>query len=293
MSVSTQPGQIAFTWTFVRRELGGEGADEPEERRPSRRCSPCTRARRSARGSTRSRRRGAPPGPARGGAAPRARSSRCRRGSSGRGRRTGRRPRRPHRSRRRSRSTATSAWTARARRRWRSKAASTSSRSRMSQAATWLGAVDRRCGLLERASPQPDQADRGAVAGETDGDRPADPGACTRDDDVSGAHRLSDHSQFAAFPSSDALAERSRQSVDCRCAEHGTRVGRSSPGGPYAEAEGQSGKWTKAHPARRNLGPVLCRAHSVERKCVHGVKKSPQRAEFGFRTMLDGRPARP
>ncbi len=46
------------------------------------------------------------------------------------------------------------------------------------------------------------------------------------------------------------------QSVDCRCAEHGTRVGRSSPGRPYAEAEGQPGKWTKAHPARRILGPI-------------------------------------
>ena len=45
-------------------------------------------------------------------------------------------------------------------------------------------------------------------------------------------------------------------SVDCRCAEHGTRLGRSSPEGPYAEAEGQSGKWTKAHPARRILGPI-------------------------------------
>ena len=31
MSVSTQPGQIAFTWTRRRRELGGERAHEPEQ----------------------------------------------------------------------------------------------------------------------------------------------------------------------------------------------------------------------------------------------------------------------
>lgn len=49
-------------------------------------------------------------------------------------------------------------------------------------------------------------------------------------------------------------------SVDCRCAEHGTRLGRSSPGRPYAEAEGQPGKWTKAHPARRIRGPFQDRA---------------------------------
>ena len=33
MSVSIQPGQIAFTCTFSRRELGGEGAHEPEQPR--------------------------------------------------------------------------------------------------------------------------------------------------------------------------------------------------------------------------------------------------------------------
>ncbi len=70
------------------------------------------------------------------------------------------------------------------------------------------------------------------------------------------------------------------QSVDCRCAEHGTRLGRSSPGGPYAEAEGQSGKWTKAHPARRIHGPVLSRAHDVQRKSERRVKKNSQRAHF-------------
>ena len=43
--------------------------------------------------------------------------------------------------------------------------------------------------------------------------------------------------------------------VDSRCAEHGARVGRSRARGPYAEAEGQPVRGTKAPPARRIYVP--------------------------------------
>src|SRR6478735_4862978 len=78
-------------------------------------------------------------------------------------------------------------------------------------------------------------------------------------------------------------------SVDCRCAEHGTRLGRSPPGRPYAEAEGQPGRWTKAHPARRNHGPFLSRAQASSRKLLLCEKKRTQSASFAIASHLTTR----
>ena len=154
--------------------------------------------------------------------------------------------------------------------------------------------VDRRGRLLESRLPAREERDRRAVAREPQRDRAPDSRAGTRHDDVLPGHPRSGRSQFAAFPSTDPLAGGGTTVVDCRCAEHGTRVGRSPPGRPYAEAEGQPGRWTKAHPARRILGPVSYVEHTrALRKCVRIVKKNTQRAAIAFCARLTTPPRGP
>ena len=117
--------------------------------------------------------------------------------------------------------------------------------------------------LLEPRPVEPEQRHRRAVAREAQRDRAPDPGPGAGHDDVSSAIRSPPVRNLRDLRRRDPLAATGLDSVDCRCAEHGTRLGRSSPGGQYAEAEGHSGMWTKAHPARRIHGPVLSRAHSA------------------------------
>ena len=152
-------------------------------------------------------------GPGRAGAAGRrARSGRCRSGSWPRGRRSGR-PARP-RSGRRGRRWRTSAWTG-----------------PFASAAARDGAVDRRarrgCRTARRGSGagrrQPavsceparvagEQAQRGALAGQAQGDGPADAGAGAGDDDVASFHgRVMDASQLewrGGDPRSEPLEDR-------------------------------------------------------------------------------------
>ena len=68
------------------------------------------------------------------------------------------------------------------------------------------------------------------------------------------AYENRDCSQIARDSFGRVLDRRVPICIECRCAEHGAPVGRSPPEEHYAEAEGSSGRWTKAFPARRILG---------------------------------------
>lgn len=138
-------------------------------------------------------------------------------------------------------------------------------------------ALDGRRGRLERLTSTCQQAHRGTIRCEPLCDRAANARTRARDHDVSLGHPSPIPRNLRAFPRR-LLASPRRQRLNCRCAEHGTRLGRSSPEGPDAEANGQSGKWTKAHPARRTPGPILCRAPRRLRKLACSLLKRSQRA---------------
>ena len=201
------------------------------------------------------------------GAGARARSSgTCRSGSCGRDRRSGR-PSSPSPFVPPIPLTATSPWIGPSAAAARATAPSTAARSRMSQASA--------CVAVDGAAPWPRARCRSSPSKVDGAPLAREPGRSR------GRSRCRHPSRRRVCPSFDlqlfAICEVSvagypcptlPQSIDCRCAEHGTRVGRSSPGGQYAEAEGQSGKWTKAHPARRIPGPVLLEHTTSNARCA-------------------------
>ena len=258
MSVSTQPGQIALTWTPSRRELGGERAHEPEQ-------------------------------PRLGGAVARVRRDGDPREDRGEDDDVPRvRPRREVPERRAHavvravevrRDEVVEAVAAlvvlavrpaepaagdervdraeRAARRARTPASTRRALADVARARRATAPSIAR-GRLARDAPRPraSSVSEAPSRAEPKGDRAPDPRARPRHHDVLAGHPSPLVRNLRGFRRRIPLQGRARHSVDCRCAEHGTRLGRSSPGRPYAEAEGQPGKWTKAHPARRILGPV-------------------------------------
>ena len=259
----------------VRRDFGGQRADEAVQRRPSRRCSPCSPGRRSARGSTRGSRGAEPPAPAPG--------ARARRGSSGTSRsgwwRRCRRsdpPRRCPHWRRRFHCPRRARGSGRARpRRRRTPSPPCRDRGCRTRRHGWPSEQCRR--LLEPAALAPDQRHGRSVAVESAGDRAPDSRASSCHHDVLRGHVHSRRSQFAAKTCGTGLDPAPRRSIDSTLRRARVPEDEASPGGCTRKRKaGRRGGRRLTGPANAWSTFLEHRAQTANRCCARWKKRKLQ-----------------
>src|SRR5262249_20049378 len=92
--------------------------------------------------------------------------------------------------------------------------------------------------------------------------------------------------QTAVFSRAPGLERHGLPVYISTCAEHGARVGRSRVGRPYAQAEGQPARGTKAQPARGIFFVQALRASSTNRLPARVKTENVQIACFPFFALL-------